>query len=301
MLHWNREVFYPPLGHMFGLVGAVLPAAFHGVHIVLMRQFNYRKWVETCARIRATVMRSVPAIAVMISKDPDLKSRKLDLTSVQSLQCAGATLQAEVVANLQTLLQGMSIVQGYGVSECGVCTLRPHRSVEKSGSVGRLTANTKLRIVDDNFRDVPRNTPGQALIKGPSVFIDYRDNPSATKKRFKDGWLCTGDVLAIDEDDFLWFKDRKKETIKYKGNQVAPAELEDLLNSHPDVAEAGVCAAWDKDNHTEVCHTNTFAYACALGCRSCSFLAEGWLMYPRYLLDSDRVHRIEAGSRIIGQ
>ena len=237
---------------MFGLVGVILPAAYNGSYAVLMRQFNYRKWIEACARIRATMIRSVPAIAIMIAKDPDIKLRKLDLTSVQNVQCSGAALQAEVVASLQDCLQGVSIFQGYGMSETAVSSLRPHRSAEKSGSIGKLFPNVKLRLVDEQYRDVPRNTPGHALVKSPTAFMRYRDNDAASQESFKDGWLCTGDVLAMDDDGFLWFKDRKKEMIKYKGNQVAPAELEDLLNSHPDVAEAGVCASWDNENQTEV-------------------------------------------------
>ncbi|KAG9515640.1 luciferin 4-monooxygenase, partial [Aureobasidium melanogenum] len=216
MGHHTVEVFYPPLAHMFGIVGAVYPGAWNGSHTVLMRQFDYRKWISACARVRATVLKSVPAIAVMITKDPEVLSGRLDLTSVQYL------------------------INFFG------------ESVEKRGSVGKPFPSVKLRIVDDQYRDVPRNTPGQALVKGPTVFMGYRDNEAATKESFRDGWLCTGDVITIDEDNFLWFKDRKKEMIKYKGNQVAPAELEDLLNSHPDVAEAGVCAAWDKDNQTEI-------------------------------------------------
>ncbi|KAG9696433.1 luciferin 4-monooxygenase, partial [Aureobasidium melanogenum] len=250
--HHTIEVFYPPLAHMFGIVGAVFPGAYNGSHTVLMRQFDYRKWITACAKIRATSLKSVPAIAVMITKDPEILSGKLDLTSVQYLLCAGAALQQEVVASLQQLLQGVSIVQGFGMSETALSFLRPHRSVEKRGSVGKPFPSVKLRIVDDQYRDVPRNTPGQALVKGPTVFMGYRDNQAATKESFRDGWLCTGDVIAIDDDNFLWFKDRKKEMIKYKGNQVAPAELEDLLNSHPAVAEAGVCAAWDKENQTEI-------------------------------------------------
>lgn len=97
---------------------------------------------------------------------------------------------------------------------------------------------------------------------------NYRGDAKATMEAFHDGWLRTGDVLAIDDDDFLWFKDRKKEMIKYKGyvshhgrsssllthprNQIAPAELEDLLSSHLNVLESAVCAAWDKEQQTEV-------------------------------------------------
>jgi acyl-coenzyme A synthetase/AMP-(fatty) acid ligase len=113
-------------------------------------------------------------------------------------------------------------------------------------------AYSKLRLVDDQLQDVPIGVPGEALVKSPTVFMEYRDNPEATALEFHNGWLRTGDVLQMDKDGFLWFQDRKKEMIKYKGNQVAPAELEDILASHPDVVEAAVCAVWDSSQQTEV-------------------------------------------------
>jgi len=102
------------------------------------------------------------------------------------------------------------------------------------------------------LEDVELGQPGEALIKGPTVFLGYRNDPKGTRETFHEGWLRTGDVLKMDSDGFLWFQDRKKEMIKYKGNQIAPAELEDILGSHADVAEAAVCATFDEAQQTEI-------------------------------------------------
>jgi acyl-CoA synthetase (AMP-forming)/AMP-acid ligase II len=132
----EREVFYAPFAHMFGLLGGVLGPSYVGNYVLAMKQFNYDEWLEANSRIRATGMKMVPPTAVAISKDP--KVEKLQLGSVNTIVCAGGTLQAEVVKRLQHVLKGVSIVQSYGMSEAAVCGLRPVRSVEKSGSVGRL-------------------------------------------------------------------------------------------------------------------------------------------------------------------
>jgi len=246
----TREVMFVPFGHMFGLLAAVLNPANCGSHIVILKQFEYTKYIEACARLRSTIMRVVPPIALAIAKDPNID--KVDLTTVQVIMAAGATLQKVVVDRLQEVMNGCDILQGYGLSEAAVCALKPARAVEKSGSVGKLFPSHKLRIVDDNLNDVEEGQAGEALVKGPTVFMSYKNNPAATKEAFHDGWLRTGDTLKADKDGYLWFIDRKKEMIKYKGNQVAPAELEDILNSHPSVAESAVCGIFDASQQTEV-------------------------------------------------
>ncbi|KAG9605991.1 acyl-CoA synthetases/AMP-acid ligases II, partial [Aureobasidium melanogenum] len=249
-IHDVREVFFPPLAHMFGLTSVVLPAAISGSYAMLMPLFTYAQFIEGSARIRANVMRTVPAIAIMIAKDPNIS--KYDLSCVNSLICAGATLQEEIVSRLQDVFTGVEITQGYGMTEAGVTVLRGHRSVDKRGSVGTLMANTQIKLVDEARNEVPDGTVGELLIKSPSVFFNYRGDDKATKDSFHDGWLCTGDILRVDQDGFFWFMDRKKEMIKYKGNQIAPAQLEDLLLRHPSVQEAAVCATWDATQQTEI-------------------------------------------------
>ncbi|KAG9522051.1 acyl-CoA synthetases/AMP-acid ligases II, partial [Aureobasidium melanogenum] len=245
-----REVFFPPLAHMFGLASVVLPTAVSGSYVMLMPSFTYPGFIEGSARIRANVMRTVPAIAVMIAKDPNIS--KYDLSCVKSLICAGATLQEEIVSRLQDVFAGVEITQGYGMTETSVTVLRGHRSVDKRGSVGTLMANSQIKIVDEARNEVPTGTMGELLIKSPSVFFNYRGDDKATKDSFHDGWLCTGDMLRVDEDGFFWFMDRKKEMIKYKGNQIPPAQLEDLLLRHAAVQEAAVCATWDAEQQTEI-------------------------------------------------
>jgi 4-coumarate--CoA ligase len=116
------------------------------------------------------------------------------------------------------------------------------------GSVGRLTPNTELRVkCTATDKDLPHNENGELLYRGPQVMMGYHENEEATRKTLtEDGFLRTGDIGYIDEDGFVHVVDRVKELIKYKGHQVAPAELEDVLNHHPLIADACAVRGYDE-------------------------------------------------------
>lgn len=115
-----------------------------------------------------------------------------------------------------------------------------------------LTLHREARLVDENMQDVPSGQDGELLVRGPTVFRRYKNDAAATSSAFHRGWLRTGDVLHFESDGFLYLTGRRKELIKYKGFQVAPAELEGILTSHDDVVEGVVCAKWDEAQGTEL-------------------------------------------------
>ncbi|CAK7207428.1 hypothetical protein SEUCBS139899_010238 [Sporothrix eucalyptigena] len=252
-----NEVFYPPFGHIYGLVSCVLFTAWVGHYAVAMKRFDFLPYLQRCADIRASVLRLVPATATRMTKDPAVCA--LDLTSVRTVMVAGAALSAETVRSLQKeLLDPAAVVlNGYGMTEVTITMLRETQS-HRAGSLGRIAAGTEMRIVNDDFQDVPKGTDGQCLVRGPTLFMGYRDNVTETEGSFytdpktKDRWFCTGDVVQMDDDGFLWMTGRKKELIKFRGNQVPPAELEAILLTHPLVTDAGVCGVFDKALDTEV-------------------------------------------------
>lgn len=121
-----------------------------------------------------------------------------------------------------------------------------------AGTVGRLIAGTEMRIVslDDPGKDLGTGEPGEILIRGPQVMKGYLGRPDATAAMIDaDGWLHTGDVGHVDPDGWLFVVDRVKELIKYKGFQVAPAELEALLLTHPGITDAAVIGAHNDDGN----------------------------------------------------
>ncbi|ERT01315.1 hypothetical protein HMPREF1624_02558 [Sporothrix schenckii ATCC 58251] len=220
----QRDVFYAPLGHIYGVFTASLPLLTGG-YVRLLRNYTLHDYVEACVDVRATTLRMVPPTLVAMVKDPFV--RQQNLASVRTISCSGAVLAPDIISEVHKMLgTEANIVQGYG----------------------------KMRFVDDDLKDVPDGQPGEILFTAPTVFMGYKKNPAANAEAFpfNDGWLRTGDVGRIDADGYVWLTDRKKDLIKYKGNQVTPAELENVLHSHPLVTEAGVCGAWDAVQETEV-------------------------------------------------
>ncbi|KAM0327088.1 hypothetical protein ACHAQA_006215 [Verticillium albo-atrum] len=235
-----REAFFPAFAHIYGIVSGVLVPAWIGSYVQPMKKFEYLPYLSRASELKANILRLVPAAAVRMTKDPDVK--KLDLSSVHTIMCSGAPLSDETVKALQNILSPeANILNGYGMSEATLTLLRNTRGNKKSASVGKPAAGMELRVVDENYKDVPVGTDGECLVRGPCVFMEYKSNQAETEEAFRDGWLCTGDVVHVDEEGYFWLTGRKKELIKYKGNQIAPAELEAVLLSHPDVLDAGVC------------------------------------------------------------
>lgn len=215
-----------------------------------MRTFDFLPYLCKAAEIRASILRLVPATAIRLIKDPE--ARALDLSSVQTVYCAGASLETSVAQGLQKMLNGTSILNGYGMSEGTISMLREGWSAKKAGSVGRPASGVSMRVVDDDKNDVPIDTDGECLWKGPTLFMGYKSNPEETRNSFHNGWLCTGDVGHFDKEGFFYITGRKKELIKFKGNQVPPAEIEAVMLSHPSVTDAGVCGVYDQQIESEV-------------------------------------------------
>ena len=238
------------VAHIYGIVIGILSPAVFGNHLVAMKTFDFMPYLRKTAEIRATILRLVPATAIRLIKDPEAKS--LELSCAKTVYCAGASLETAVAQALQKMLKGTVILNGYGMSEGTISSLRENWSERKAGSIGRPAAGNSIRIVDDNYNDVPVGTDGECLWKGPTLFMGYKSNPEETRNSFHDGWLCTGDVVRVDEDGYFFMTGRKKELIKFKGNQVPPAEIEAVLLAHPLVTDAGVCGVYDQNFEGEV-------------------------------------------------
>ncbi|KAF2501251.1 acyl-CoA synthetases/AMP-acid ligases II [Lophium mytilinum] len=249
---WNetiRQVFFAPLCHIYGLVSAALMGASIGYYTMLMKKYTLGRLLELSAKVNANTLRILPTIAVAITKDHGFDLAQLQ--SIKLIMCAGATLPPKIIEFFNQRFPGAPIFQGYGMTETNITTLRPEQA-HMIGSVGKLFANLEARLVDDDMNDVEFGEEGEMLLRGPTVFRRYMKNQAATDETFHEGWMKTGDILRSDENGFFYLTERKKELIKYKGNQVAPAELEAYLGGHPYVRECAVCALWDEDQGTEV-------------------------------------------------
>jgi 4-coumarate--CoA ligase len=191
-----------------------------------------------------------PPVAVALAKHPMIDD--YDLSCVQQVFSGAAPLSAELALEAGQRL-GCEVVQGYGMTELSPVSHLTPVGQFKPGSVGVTAPNTEMRVVDPlTGDDLDVDADGEIWVRGPQVMKGYLNNERATADTITDdGWLRTGDIGHVDGDGHVFVVDRLKELIKYKGFQVAPAELEALLLTHPAVADAAV-VGWPDEEAGEV-------------------------------------------------
>lgn len=235
------SLFTVPLFHVFGFF-MMIRAASLGESLVLMGKFDFVKMLDAVERYRVTYIPAAPPLVVAMTKS-DLVD-KYDLSSLQLLGSGGAPLGEDVAQRFRAKFPHVEIVQGYGLTETagGVTRTTEPEEIEKYGSVGRLAENMEAKIVDPESGDsLPPGQRGELWLRGPAIMQGYAGDEAATAATLdSEGWLKTGDLCYFDSEGFLFIVDRLKELIKYKGYQVPPAELEHVLQSMPEIADAAV-------------------------------------------------------------
>ncbi|KAK4362585.1 hypothetical protein RND71_017826 [Anisodus tanguticus] len=237
-----------PLFHVFGFFMLIRVAGI-GETTVLMERFDFGKMLEAVEKYRVTYMPVSPPLVVAMAKS-DL-ALKYDLSSLKFLACGGAPLGKEVAERFNSRFPDVEIVQGYGLTETtgGATGMNGPVEADRYGSAGRLAVNVEAKIVDpDSGETLPPGQRGELWLRGPTIMKGYVGDKQATSATLDpEGWLKTGDLCYFDADGFLYVVDRLKELIKYKAYQVPPAELEHLLQSIPDVADAAVIPYPDEE------------------------------------------------------
>ncbi|WOK95024.1 4-coumarate--CoA ligase 1-like [Canna indica] len=234
-----------PLFHIYSLNSVLLCSLRVGAAILIMRRFEVGPLLELVQRYKVTIAPLVPPIVLEFVKSPLVDS--YDLSSIRMVMSGAAPMGKELEDKFMSKLPNAQLGQGYGMTEAGpvlsMCLAFAKEPFEvKTGACGTVVRNAEMKIVDpETGASMGRNQRGEICIRGAQIMKGYINDPEATKNTIdKDGWLHTGDIGYIDDDDEVFIVDRLKEIIKYKGFQVAPAELEALLITHPNVADAGV-------------------------------------------------------------
>lgn len=236
-----------PMFHIYSLNTIMMCGLRVGAAIVVMRRFDLAKMMELVEKYRITIAPLVPPIVVAVAKSDDEATAAHDLSSVRMVLSGAAPMGKDIEDAFMAKLPGAVLGQGYGMTEAGpvlsMCLAFAKEPFKvKSGACGTVVRNAELKIVDpDTGKSLGRNLPGEICIRGQQIMKGYLNDPEATKNTIDaDGWLHTGDVGYVDDDDEIFIVDRLKEIIKYKGFQVAPAELEALLITHPSISDAAV-------------------------------------------------------------
>jgi acyl-CoA synthetase (AMP-forming)/AMP-acid ligase II len=232
----ERVLGLAPFFHIMGLSCVLLHALSSGAAVVTMPRFDLEAMLRAIEQHRISQMLVPPPVLAALAHHPLVDS--FDLSSLRVVGSGGAPASAELERAAASRL-GCLVAQGYGMTEAGpmIASSITDPPQVRHGSVGRVMPGTEVKLVD-----------GEVWVRGPHLMSGYLDDPEATAATIDaDGWLHTGDLGRFDDDGFLYLGDRIKELIKVKGFQVAPAELEAVLRTHPAVADAAVVGVPDED------------------------------------------------------
>jgi acyl-CoA synthetase (AMP-forming)/AMP-acid ligase II len=237
-----------PFFHIYGMTVLMNGGLRKGATVVTMPRFDLEGFLELSQKYGTTRAYLVPPVILALAKHPVVDN--YDLSSLETIMSGAAPLSGDLASAAADRL-GCHVIQGYGLTETSPVThcvpQDPDRN--KPGSIGPPIPNTECIVVDlTNGEEVGTDELGEVLIRGPQIMRGYLNNDAATSTTIDaDGWLHSGDIGRVDSDGYFFLVDRLKELIKYKGMQVAPAELEALLLTHPQISDAAVIGIADEE------------------------------------------------------
>jgi len=236
-----------PFYHIYGMTAIMCNTLRAGATVVTMPRFELEQFLDLIQKHKITTAYLVPPLVLALAKHPVVD--RYDLSTLDDIMSGAAPLPESVATTCATR-NNVIVRQAYGLTETSPAThINPKAREIKVASVGTALPNTEYRIVDlSSHEDAAQGDLGEVWIRGPQVMKGYLNNPSATEDMIdNDNWLHSGDIGKADDDGYLYVVDRVKELIKYKGLQVAPAELEGIIQSHPAVADVAVIPSPDEE------------------------------------------------------
>jgi len=228
-----------PFYHSWGACTCINSPIYSGAPVIILPRFDAEELLLTVAREKATVLYGAASMFITLTNNPS--TSKYDLSSLRYVKGGAMPIPPQTKERWEQMT-GVRMVLGYGLSEASPETHNSPLQRVKPGTIGIPVIGTDARIVDEETGEIelPPNQMGELVIWGPQVMKGYLNRPEDTREALRSGWLYTGDLGTMDEEGYFRILDRKKETIKYKGYTIAPAEIEAVLYEHPAVKECAV-------------------------------------------------------------
>jgi long-chain acyl-CoA synthetase len=244
-----------PLYHVYGMVlGMLLAIYMRSAMVLIPNPRDLDNLLASLVRYRATIYPGVPTLYQAIIQHPGVQAGQFDLRSIKACISGSAPLLPSTKARFEALTGG-KLIEGYGLSEAPTAThCNPVLGENRPGSIGLPLPDVDCRIasLEDGLTPLPAGEAGELLIRGPQVMVGYHRQPEATQEALRGGWLHTGDIARMDADGYFYIVDRKKDVIKPGGLQVWPREVEEQIQAHPQVLEAGVAGIPDSHRYETV-------------------------------------------------
>ncbi|MGV9452062.1 o-succinylbenzoate--CoA ligase [Streptomyces sp. NPDC003635] len=239
----ERALVCAPLFHTAGLNMLTLPVLLKGGTCVLVEAFDPDSTFDLVERHRISFMFGVPTMFDRLARNP--RWAHADLSSLRILTCGGSPVPTPLIAAYQE--RGLTFLQGYGMTETapGALFLDAEHAVSKAGSAGVPHFFSDVRVVRPDLTEAESGETGEIVVRGPHVMSGYWGLPEETAASFADGWFRSGDAARTDEDGYVFVVDRIKDMIISGGENIYPAEIEDLLLAHPDIVECAVIGVPD--------------------------------------------------------
>ena len=241
--NWDQGValVVVPWFHSMGTIGYLNTLVYSGTTMVVFPRFRPKEYLDAAIKYGATGLGGAPQIYLPIINHPELHS--YDFSGIRIAVSGAAPLARSVFDKLIEVFPCGVVQECWGLTECamGATANPPDRKRIRPGSVGLPVFDTECKVVDFfTGEDLGPGSEGELCIKGPQVMKGYWKNPKATEEVLKDGWLLTGDIGHEDEDGFFYITDRKKDVIIYKGYNVYPREIEEVIFEHPAIQQCAV-------------------------------------------------------------
>jgi fatty-acyl-CoA synthase len=235
-----------PLYHTAALNNHLTIQVALGGTCLLVRKFEPEDMLELIQTERATTISGSPAMYNLLLQHPE--AGKYDTSSITKCTAGADKLPMETKRQLLEFFPNIrGVYDVYGCTEASPCIaiLNELDSMRKDGSVGPALPFLDARLLDEQGKPVPTGQVGEIVCRGPNVMHGYHENPEATEAAIRDGWLYTGDMAKLDDEGFFYVVDRKKDMIVSGGENIYPREIEEVLYTHPDIAEAAVVGMSD--------------------------------------------------------
>jgi malonyl-CoA/methylmalonyl-CoA synthetase len=254
----DRALLVLPLHHVHGIVNVLSCALWSGARCVVRLPFDAGATWNALSTERITVFMAVPTIYRRLietwnAADEDQRAEWSAAARGLRLMVSGSAALPVSVLEQWKHITGHTLLERYGMTEIGMALSNSLHGERRAGHVGRPLPGVEVRVVDDRGADVAEGTAGELLVRGPAVFREYWRRPEATRDAFRDGWFATGDVVQVHDGMFRIVGRRSVDIIKTGGYKVSALEIEEVLRTHPAVAECAVVGVDDDEWGQRVC------------------------------------------------